>query len=86
MKESTRAYIYRVLLAAQPVVVAYGLLSDTLATLWLSVASAVLGLGLATVNTSTEKEDEAGSADLLLLVYVAIVATLLFCGVHLHLR
>ena len=29
MKESTRAYIYRVLLALQPIVVAYGLATDT---------------------------------------------------------
>ena len=53
MKESTRAYIYRVLLALQPIVVAYGLATDTQAVLWLSVASAVLSTGLATANTST---------------------------------
>ncbi len=55
MTESTRAYIYRVLLALQPIVVAYGVVSDTQAVLWLSVASAVLGTGLATLNTSTDK-------------------------------
>jgi hypothetical protein len=53
MSETTRAWIYRVLLALQPLVVAYGLTTDTLAVLWLGVASAVLGTGLATVNTST---------------------------------
>lgn len=55
MNEATRAYIYRVLLTLQPVVVAYGLSTDTQAVLWVSVASAVLGTGLATVNTSTDK-------------------------------
>ena len=55
MTESTRAYIYRILLAAQPLIVAYGLASDSESVLWLSVASAVLGGGLAVKNTSTEK-------------------------------
>lgn len=53
MNEATRAWIYRILLALQPVVVAYGLMSDSLAVLWLGVASAVLGTGLATLNTTT---------------------------------
>lgn len=53
ISEQTRAYIYRVLLALQPVVVAYGLLTEQMAVLWLSVAAAVLGTGLAAVNTST---------------------------------
>lgn len=55
MNEATRAYIYRVLLALQPLVVAYSLASEQEAALWLSVASAVLGTGLATVNTSTKE-------------------------------
>jgi hypothetical protein len=55
MTEATRAYIYRVLLALQPLIVAYGLTTDTEAVLWLSVVSAFLGTGLAAKNTSTEK-------------------------------
>ena len=54
MTESTRAYIYRVLLAAQPLVVAYGIVTDQMAALWLSVLAAVLGNGLAAKNTSTD--------------------------------
>lgn len=54
MSESTRAYIYRILLALQPIVVAYGLASESEAILWVSVASAVLGTGLAAKNTSTK--------------------------------
>jgi hypothetical protein len=55
VNESTRAYIYRILLALQPLVVAYGLASESEAVLWVSVAAAVLGNGLAAKNTSTDK-------------------------------
>ena len=57
MNESTRAWIYRVLLALQPIVVAYGLATETEAVLWVGVASAVLGTGLATFNTSTKQPE-----------------------------
>lgn len=57
MNEATRAWIYRVLLALQPLVVAYSLATEEQAALWLGVASAVLGAGLATVNTSTGSGD-----------------------------
>ena len=53
MNETTRAWIYRVLLALQPLIVAYGLATETEAVLWVGVASAVLGTGLASLNTST---------------------------------
>lgn len=54
LTEPTRAWIYRVLLAAQPIIVAYGFATDELAVLWLSLIAAVLGTGLATINTSTK--------------------------------
>lgn len=54
MSESQRAYIYRVLVALSLVVVARGLVSESEVTLWLGVAAAVLGNGLAAVNTSTK--------------------------------
>ena len=50
--EATRARIYRVLLALQPLVVAYGLASSERAALWVAVISAALGTGLATAHTS----------------------------------
>lgn len=53
MNEQTRAWIYRVLTACVPLAVAYGHLSEQEAALWLAVAAAVLGTGLAAVNTST---------------------------------
>lgn len=54
MPENVRAYIYRVLLALVPVAVAYGYVTEQDAALWVAVASAVLGNGLATLNTSTK--------------------------------
>lgn len=54
MSETTRAYIYRVLTALSVVAAAYGWLSEAEIVLWLGVASAVLGNGLAAVNTSTK--------------------------------
>lgn len=56
MNEATRAYVYRVLLALQPLVLFYGIASESEVALWLGVISAALGLGLATKNTSTKIE------------------------------
>jgi len=54
MSEAKRAYAYRILLAVQPLAIAYGLTTSELAALWVSVISAVLGLTLATANTTTK--------------------------------
>jgi hypothetical protein len=56
MNEATRAWIYRILLAVQPLVVAYGVATEEQTVLWVGVASAVLGTGLATLNTSTSPD------------------------------
>lgn len=53
--EPTRAWLYRCLLSLQPIVIAYGLTTSEKAGLWVGFASAVLGLGLAAANTSTER-------------------------------
>jgi lysylphosphatidylglycerol synthetase-like protein (DUF2156 family) len=45
-----RAWVYNVALAAVPVLVAYGLVSEVEAAVWLGLISAVLGLGLARKN------------------------------------
>jgi hypothetical protein len=55
--EQTRAYIYRVLTAAVPIVTAYGIVDGRTAALWLSMAAAILGTGLAAYNTSTKAGD-----------------------------
>jgi hypothetical protein len=52
--QAARAYVYRVLLAASPIVTAYGIANGNTVALWLGLAQAVLGLGLATANTSTK--------------------------------
>lgn len=53
--EAKRARIYEVLFAAQPLIIWYGLASSEETALWLGFVSAVLGLGLARVNTSTKQ-------------------------------
>lgn len=52
--EATRAWIYRVLVAAVPVLIAYGVLDEATAAVWVGLAAAVLGVGLAVANTSTK--------------------------------
>lgn len=56
LNEQTRAYIYRLVVAAMAVAVGYGLLEKEDVDVWLQVVTAVLGLlsaGLAAKNTST---------------------------------
>ncbi len=55
--EQTRAWIYRVLTAAVPLVAAYGFIDGRTAALWLSMCAAILGTGLAAYNTSTKAGD-----------------------------
>lgn len=75
MKESTRAYLYRIFLAAAALAVGYGLVADEQAVLWVAVGSAVLGNGLAAKNTSV-KRDEGGAVNLSPLVTGLIVVAL----------
>jgi hypothetical protein len=55
--EVTRAWIYRVLTAAVPLVTAYGIIDQRTAALWVGVIGALLGIGLASMNTSTKGPD-----------------------------
>ena len=55
--EATRAWIYRVLTAAVPLVAAYGFIDQRTAALWVSLAGAILGTSLAAYNTSTKAGD-----------------------------
>lgn len=52
--ESVRAYIYRVLLAVIPILTVYGVVDGNDAAVWIGLAGAILGQGLATANTSTK--------------------------------
>ena len=54
MNEPTRAWIYRILVAADPVLIAYGVLDEATAAVWVGLAAAVLGIGLAVGKTSTK--------------------------------
>ena len=54
--EATRAYVYRVLVALVPVLIAYGVVDSRQVAVWLGLASAFLGFGLASANTSTKVE------------------------------
>lgn len=53
LKESTRAWVYRVSLAVIPLLIAFGVVQNEDAALWVALAGAVLNTGLATANTST---------------------------------
>ena len=54
--EATRAYVYRILTALVPISISYGIVDGKNAALWIGVAMAVLGTGLASVNTSTKAQ------------------------------
>lgn len=58
MPEHVRAYIYRILVVALPLLIAYGVVDEQNAALWLALAGAVLSTGLAAVNTSTKPPDD----------------------------
>jgi len=49
-----RAYLYRVLTAAVPLLVGYGVLEDSTAAIWVGLGAAVLGTGTATAYTATK--------------------------------
>jgi hypothetical protein len=51
--ESTRAYIYRVLIALVPILTAYGYVDSKQAPMILGLGAAVFGFGLASANTKT---------------------------------
>lgn len=81
----TRAYIYRVLGAASPLSTAYGITNEVTAALWLGLAAAVLGLGLAVANTTppqTRNEDGMTAIEFCIVLTLVGVVALLF-GVRL---
>ena len=62
MPEHVRAYIYRVLTALVPLLVAYGVVTEGTVGLWLQLAGAVLavgGTGLAAAHTSTKRPPDS---------------------------
>ncbi len=64
LPQKVRAWVYRVILAVQPLAVYYGLLQEQEAALWSIVAGTVLGVGLAAMNTRSGSElDELEDID-----------------------
>jgi hypothetical protein len=55
--ENIRAYLYRIIVAALPILTAYGIVKDTEVPLYIGLAAAILSTGLATANTSTTRPD-----------------------------
>ena len=58
MPEHVRAYIYRISVALMPLLILYGVLSESEAALWVGVVAAVLSVGesaLAARNTSVRR-------------------------------
>lgn len=56
--QKTRAWIYRIVVAASPLAIIYGLASPEQTAAWVAVAGAILSVGatgLAAVNTATKK-------------------------------
>lgn len=56
---SLRRYVYGIALAVMPLLTAYGIVSDTLAPLWVAVLSSVLVPGLALAHTPSGHPHEA---------------------------
>lgn len=52
---TVRAWIYRVLVSAAPLVVFYGLMTQEAIALWIALVATFLGTGLAALNTTTKK-------------------------------
>ena len=54
MSTTQRAWVYRVLVILSIVAIGFGLVSEEQSAAWLTAAAALLGNGLATINTSTK--------------------------------
>jgi len=54
MSTTTRAWVYRVLVILSILAVGFGIATDEQAASWVAAVSAILGNGLATLNTSTK--------------------------------
>jgi hypothetical protein len=54
LPENVRAWLYRIATPAIPLLVAYGVIEESKAPLWVAFVAAFLTSGLAAVNTSTK--------------------------------
>lgn len=63
LTESQRKWVYGIVIAALPVLAAYGILGPDHAPMWVALAAAVLGVSsssLAAANVGTPPEDYTG--------------------------
>ena len=63
LTEHQRKWVYGIVIAALPVLAAYGILGTDDAPMWVALAAAVLGVSsstLAAANVGTEPEDYTG--------------------------
>jgi hypothetical protein len=58
MNESTRAYIYRVSLAAIAAATAFGVIAESKVAVISALVASILNVGLAVKNTSTDSTEE----------------------------
>ena len=56
---SVRRWLYGVLVALIPLLIAYGVVEETTAPLWVALASSVLGTTTALLHTPTGGEDDS---------------------------
>jgi hypothetical protein len=52
MSEQVRGWIYRVAVAAVPLLTAYGVINEAQGALWVGALASIFGFGLASYNTS----------------------------------
>ena len=55
-----RTYLYAVSVAAVPLLVAYGVIDDSTAPLWIAAAGAVINSSLALRNVTPDSDTSAG--------------------------
>lgn len=58
LSAKTRTWLYAILLAVQPLAVAYGLVNDTTASLWVNLVAAIISGGLALSNITPDEEPD----------------------------
>jgi hypothetical protein len=72
MNQKFRAYLYRILLAASPLLGVYSLADQNKTALWVGLGAAILGNGIAAFNTDTTRVwiyGVAGAASALAVAY-----------------
>ena len=56
MSTTQRAWVYRVLVILSILAIGFGLVTEEQAAAWVAAAAALLGNGLATINTTTKRD------------------------------